>query len=153
MPDLSPNAVSDWLRERDPEVALLPLLGPVDADPDVLRTMLRLGELLERALVSDAERLSARLCHPATRINLTAALAQSGMARRLRLLAWFGDDGLPERDAVLAAAMGDGPDGEFIRHELTALQRRAALARIYAPERIQMLLAACRSEGLVGGAA
>ena len=50
MPDLYQNAVSDWLRERDPEVALLPLLGPVDADPNVLRTMLRLGELLERLL-------------------------------------------------------------------------------------------------------
>ena len=153
MPDLSPNAVADWLRERDPDVTTRPLLGPIDADPAVLQTMLRLGELLEEALANDAERLSARLRHPATAVNLRSALAQSGMARRLRLLDWFGDAGLPERSAVLAAAMSAGPDGDFIRAELQALQRRALLARIYAPERIQMLLAACQPEGMAGGAA
>ncbi|TDH62371.1 hypothetical protein E2C06_12240 [Dankookia rubra] len=153
MPDLSPNAVADWLRERDPDVATLHLLGPVDADPAVLRTMLRLGELLEQALATDAERLSVRLRHPATAVNLRAALAQSGMARRLRLLDWFGERGLPERNAVLALTMGAGPDGDFIRAELQALQRRALLARIYAPERLQMLLAACQPEGMTGGGA
>src|SRR4051812_44751909 len=153
MPDLSPNAVADWLRERDPDVATLPMLGPIDADPAVLQMMVRLGHLLEQALVADAERLSARLRHPATATNLRAALAQSGMARRLRLLDWFGDAGLPERNAVLAVAMGAGPDGDFIRAELQALHRRAVLARVYAPERIQMLLAACQPEGMAGGAA
>ena len=49
--------------------------------------------------------------------------------------------------------MGAGPDGDFIRAELQALQRRAVFARIYAPERIQMLLAACQPESMAGGAA
>lgn len=153
MPDLSPTAVAEWLRERDPDVATLHLLGPIDADPAVLQTMLRLGELLEQALATDAERLSARLRHPATAVNLRAALAQAGLARRLRLLEWFGDDCLPERNAVLAAAMGVGPDGDFVRAELQALQRRALLARVYAPERIQMLLTACQAHGQTGGGA
>ena len=80
MPDLSSNAVASWLRERDPDVAALPLLGPIDGDPAVLRRILQLGELLESALVADAEHLSSRLRHPATAVNLRAALSHAGLA-------------------------------------------------------------------------
>lgn len=153
MPDLSLDAVAGWLRERDPDIATLPLLGPIDGDPAVLQTMLQLGDLLEQALVDDAERLSARLRHPATAVNLRAALSQAGLARRMRLLAWLSEEGLPEQEALLATAMGPGEDGDFIRAELQALHRRALLARIYSPERIRILLTACQPSGMTGDAA
>ena len=99
------------------------------------------------------QRLSERLCHRVTALNLRAALTQVGPARRMRILAWLLEEGLPEQDALMAAATAAGPDGDFIRGELQALHRRALLANIFGPERIRSLLAACQPTGLAGGAA
>lgn len=142
MPDLDAMAVEAWVQERDPEAHSLPVIGPVDRDPEALQHLLRLGHLLDQRLANDADRLALLLAHTATAMDLQAALTQVGVARRMRLLAWFSDEGLPERDKLLTRLAATGSAGGFIRAELEALHRRALLARIFAPERIRMLLEA-----------
>lgn len=150
MPDLNGLAVTGWLRERDPNAAVLPIIGPIDSDPAVLQQMLELGKLLDTQLALDARRLSERLTHSATAVDLRAAITQVGPARRMRLLSWLAEAGLPDDDALLARLTGPGAAGDFIRAELQALQRRALLASIFAPERIQALLNACQPPSTAG---
>lgn len=142
MPDLDYAAVSGWLRGRDPGAAALARPGPVDADDRALAALLRLGVALDRAAERDAADLADMLCGPETAALLRQVLAQIGMARRLRLLEWLGEAGLPNNQAIVAA-MGDGSDGAFQRAELAALERRAILARVFAPERVAELRVAC----------
>lgn len=146
MPDLDHAAVSGWLLARDPEAAALARLGPVDADERALAALLRLGVALDKAAERDATVLVDALCEPETSARLRSVLAQIGTARRLRLLEWLGEAGLPNGRA-LVAAMGNGPDGAFQRAELAVLRRRAVLARVFAPGRIAELRAACAEAG------
>lgn len=146
MPDLDHAAVSGWLSARDPVAAALARPGPVDADDRALAALLRLGVALDKAAERDAAALAEALCEEETSVRLRSALAQIGTARRLRLLEWLGEAGLPNGRALLAA-MGDGPGGAFQRAELAALERRAILARVFAPERVAELRAACAEAG------
>ena len=150
MPDLYAVAVAGWLAARGPDVAALPSRGAVDADEPSLRATLRLGVLLDQGAAADPARLAARLVDPATAVNLRAVLTQLGAGRRVVVLDWLASGAVPQRDAVLAAAMAPGQHGDFVRAELQALHRAALLARIFAPDRIAALLAACRPADLTG---
>ena len=142
MPDLSHHSTLAWLRARDPGAAALARPGPADADAAALKAVLRLGTLLDRAAEADAVALAEALCRPETAAAMRRVLPQLGVARRLRLLEWFaGSGGLPH-GRVLVAALGDGPDGAFQRAELAALERRAVLERLFAPERVAEVRAA-----------
>lgn len=146
MPDLTHAAAVRWLHARDADAAALARPGPVDAHAPALAALLHLGSLLDEAAECSPAALSAALRQPEVGARLRQTLPQIGMARRLRLLEWFDDAGLPGHEAIVAT-MGDGPDGAFQRAELTALERRAILARIFSPERVAELRTACGEAG------
>lgn len=127
MPDLSLPAAIGWLAARDPAAMPVASPGAVDADPEALRLLQKLGDTMDRAppgVLSDLD-AAARMAR---------LLPHLGTARRLMLLEFFGPDGA---DALFAA-----PGGGFLRAEVAALARRGIAERVFAPERVAGLKAA-----------
>lgn len=145
MPDLSADAVANWLSETGPAIAadLCTSVPSRDEDPAVHPAMLRLGEVMDEALARAPEGLRARLRDPAVLGNARTVLAQIGAGRRLRLLSWL--TAIPDfsdfPQALLGADQSDTT--RFLRAELRNLHRLALLNRMFAPERIAALLEAC----------
>ena len=79
-------------------------------------------------------------------------MAQLGAARLMRLLHWLAEIDLPGCNAVISALVGgDDATGHALRAAIAAVTRRALLRRIFAPDRIAALQAACEIP-LEGGA-
>lgn len=145
MPDLSSDVIMAWLRDREPHLVVR---GddderPVDDHAAVLPAVLRLGGLLDECLARAPAAFRARFLSERTRATTRAVLAQLGQGRRLRLLQWLSD--VPGLEDLPADLLRDASSetGVFLRAEIVALHRVAALDRIFGEERIAMLLAAC----------
>ena len=149
MPDLSHPAIQDWLTRHGSAAtddSIAPPPRP-DDEPDVLPSVLRLGEALDNARHTDAARANALLTDPATAGRFGAVLAQFGGARRMRLLHWLADPDDAGSPRVVQAILATGTHGSgaALRRWLLDLERRELLQRLFQPERLQALLAACRT--------
>jgi hypothetical protein len=148
MPDLAQLAVSDWLLVHgrgDPGIDNDPI-RPAEAKPEVEAALVRLGAALDAALVRDPAGLSAALRAPPLRDSVRALMGQIGLPRIFRLISWVIEAGLPKSDAVMAALVE--PDaagnGQFIQAMLSGHVQPTLLERLYAPDRLAVLLAAIR---------
>ena len=148
MPDLATMSVLEWLRVEEPDKPALamPPVNVVEATPAVEDALVRLGNALDKALLEDTESLAATLKADPGRQELRAVMGQLGLPRSLRIMQWIMQDGIPDGDAVLAAVLeGDETGtGQFLQATLAAAVRPSLLARLYAPERLALLLNACQ---------
>ena len=81
--------------------------------------------------------------------SLTEVVAHLGPARRLRLLHWLTEAGFEHPDRVIDRIADPGTThGAVVLGWMTALLRREQLDRLFAAERIETLITACRNAGL-----
>jgi hypothetical protein len=148
MPDLAQISVSDWLAVHgrgDPGLDDDPR-RPAEARPEVEAALIRLGAALDAAVARDPDGLSTALRTPPLCDSLRTLMGQIGLARIFRLLGWIMEAGLPESDAVMAALVQpDAPgNGQFIQAVLSGAVQPTLLERLYAPDRLAVLLAAMK---------
>lgn len=143
MPDLERSDVLDWLQRTEPRLAGagVPIFRPIEDTPDVRALLSDLGQALETAR---AKKIGEGIGQE-DGATAREVLAQLGVARMLRLVEWL--DGVAGATAVDVQALLLRSDtteaGRFIRTVLAALHRQDLLGRIFAPARLQALLAAC----------
>ena len=154
MPNLEQHAVTEWLTELRPAAsARVAAARPGGRDrggqpgaPASVRISPR------SARRKRPEDFSAALRQAPLRDDLRAVMAQLGAARLMRLLHWLAEIDLPDCNAVISALVGgDDATGHALRAAIAAVTRRALLRRIFAPDRIAALQAACEIP-LEGGA-
>jgi hypothetical protein len=147
MPDLSADAVAVWLSENGPAIASnltsRPEYQAREEHDVVLPAVLQLGQVMDDALARAPDALRERLRDRAVLISIRTALAQFGQARRLRLLTWLA--ALPDSTGLFNDILGsdESEAAQFLRAEIRNLHRRQLLDRMFSPERIAALLAAC----------
>jgi len=132
-------------REPVPEIT-------VDDLPSVMVAVRRLAEALGRAVEHDVDGLAARLRQPETVAALQTALAQLTPQRRLDILGWLDEAGLPAKHEVLSLIWADTPGdatpnpGQIVRRSLQHLHQAECVQRIFAPERIAHLSSLCEGD-------
>ncbi len=154
MPNLSEDAVAEWLAEREPElVASLP--PPVALPARLATVIVGLGRALDAAQSSDPHRLGRLLRTAPLRERMQLLLAQLDVPRRLRMLAWLGAAPMPDPHLVIESYLAGtaGPGGTALHQELQSLHRSTLLLRIFRHERITALLAGCQAAGQAEGMA
>ena len=147
MPDLEIASVLGWFRYQEPnrsEILAQPVTS-AEAHPDVAHALTRLGKVLDEAAERDRPGLAAQLRIGPVREDFRAVMGQLGFPRILRLLDWLMNTGFPEGDAILAALMDPDPSGtgQYLQATLADAARPTLLERIYAPDRLAALMAAC----------
>jgi hypothetical protein len=149
MPNLEQHAVSLWLAELLPDVNANqwpPAFRALETAADHAKRLKTLGDVLDRLASKEPQPLSAVLTEATLRGDLRAVLAQLGAARLMRLLHWLAQRDMPEPRGMIAALVaGDDAEGNALRAAIAAVTRRALFARIFAPERIVALAAACHT--------
>ncbi|MBN9560482.1 MAG: hypothetical protein J0H14_07090 [Alphaproteobacteria bacterium] len=147
MPNLEQHTVTVWLTELRPAPAAAewpPAIRAVETWDEMPRRLVELGAALDDVARSDLETLANALRHGALGDDLMVVMAQLGAARIMRLLHWLSEIDLPECHAVITALLkDDGGSGRALRAAVAAVTRQATLRRIFAPERIAALEAAC----------
>jgi len=155
MPNLERYAVTEWLTALRPAAAANewpPPIRAVETEADNPERLQALGSILDQFPQNELEILSTTLREAPLRDDLHAVMAQLGAARIMRLLDWLAEIDLPGCDAVISALVsGDDTTGHALRAAIAAVTRRALLRRIFAPDRIAALHAACET-ALEGGA-
>ena len=64
----------------------------------------------------------------------------------LRLMHWLAETGMPDvRTVMTALVQADSPAANALRAAIDAVTRRALIRRMFAPERISALEAACET--------
>ncbi len=131
-------------RPRRPEIIEQPATS-ADAQSEIDRALEQLGQALDEAAARDRVGLAAQLLTDPVRADLRALMGQLGFPKVLRLLDRLMRAGLPENESVLSAVLE--PDatgiGQYLQAALAEAARRNLLERIYAPERLAALMAAC----------
>jgi hypothetical protein len=149
MPNLERDAVVGWLRELRPETVFVewpPAVRPIETESSVSSQLTALGETLDQFDQSDLQALARSLQTNPLRDDLTAVLAQLGAARMLRLMHWMAETGMPEVHTVIGALVqADTPAANALRAAADGVTRRALIRRMFAPERISALEAACET--------
>ena len=148
MPDLARTSVLEWLSLEEPDHPALPAnpVSVVEAVSSVEDALVQLGRTLDDVLLKDPETLAAALHEDPARQELRAVMGQLGLPRSLRIMHWILNNGLPNQDAVLAAVLqtDETGAGQFLQASLCAAARPSLLERLYAPERLALLLSACQ---------
>ena len=155
MPNLSAEAVAEWLTERDPRNAPN-LLSPAISMPEGAEPLMaQLGRALDAAQAQDPQRLSRSLRDSTVLERLSLLLTHLDKPRCLRLLDWLGSSPMPEYNLVAAAYLvsGHSAEGTALRHNVQALYRTTLLNRIFDRNRISSLLEACQVAGQAEGTA
>ena len=148
MPNLEQHTVMEWLTELRSAASREwpPPVRAVETEADNPERLKVFGSLLDQLAERDLQDFSAALREAPLRDDLRAILAQLGAARLVRLLHWFAEIDLPGCDAVISTVVGgDDANGRALRAAIAAVTRRALLRRIFAPDRIAALHAACQS--------
>jgi hypothetical protein len=146
MPDLSTPAVQSWFATDAPGLGHLDSLAmrPIEQDAAVAAALSRLGLALDEARFRDSSALDATLAAEPARSILRSILAQLGIHRMTRLMAWLAES--PSGSLVLQGLL-DPADrsgaADRLRTTLAELHRQALVARLYAADRLEALLAAC----------
>jgi hypothetical protein len=154
MPNLEQHAVTEWLMALRPATAneWPPAIRAIEIEADNAERLRALGSVLDELIREDLRDLSTALKEARLRDDLRAVMAQLGSARLMRLLHWLAETELPDRHSVISTLVdGDDATGDALRTAIAAVTRRALLRRIFAPDRIATLHAACEA-ALEGGA-
>jgi hypothetical protein len=146
MPDLSADAVVTWLIETEPVIAAEIAAAPPSMEEHeiVLPVVLQLGQRLDEKFTASADELRQWLRQESTHADTLITLAQIGRGRRLRLMHWL--SAISEGDEFPASLLenNESDEGMFLRSEIRNLHRKALLERMFSPQRIAALLAACQ---------
>jgi hypothetical protein len=154
MPNLEQRAVTEWLTALRPAVAneWPPPIRAMETEADNAERLQALGSILDEIVPGELRDLLTALRQAPLQDDLRAVMAQLGAARLMRLLHWLAEIDLPDCPAVISALVGgDDGNGDALRAAIAAVTRRALLRRIFAPDRIAALHAACET-ALEGGA-
>jgi hypothetical protein len=154
MPNLEQYTVTEWLTALRPAKATEwpPAIRAIETKPDNAERLQALGSILDELVPEEGWDLSTALREAPLRDDLRAVMAQLGAARLMRLLHWPAEIDLPDCPAVISALVGgDDATGHALRAAVAAVTRRALLRRVFAPDRITALQAACET-ALEGGA-
>ena len=147
MPDLEHRAVTDWLTELRPAVAAQewpPAVRALEMEVGHPEQLVVLGRALDDLGEDHIAELARALRVSPFRDDVRVVLAQLGAARLLRILHWLPEQGIPDCNLIISALIeGVSPEACALRAALAALTRRAILRRIFDPERIALLTAAC----------
>lgn len=140
MLDLSKAACLAWLARAAPPgtARSAPPVMPIEDHPDVAPAIEAFGATLDDAGGRGGEAVGKALLSDGGD-TLRSALAQLGTARLLRLVAWIDETDGRITDEVLRDDQSEA--GRCLRATLAALNRQDLLARIFAPERLNSLLA------------
>ena len=143
MPDLERSNVLEWLQRIEPRFAGTgaPVFRPLEDASEIRALLSDLGQALDAA---SAEQIGGGIGEDEG-ATAREVLAQLGVARLLRLVEWLdGATGDAAGDVQALLLRSDTTEaGRFIRTVLDALHRQDLLGRIFAPDRLQALLAAC----------
>jgi hypothetical protein len=147
VPDLEISSVLDWFRHEEPnrpDILEQPVT-PAEADPSAGQALARLGQALDTAAARDPAGLATSLLRGPLRDELRVLMGQLGFPRTLRVLDWLVQAGLPEGDAILAAVLAPDPSGigQYLQAILAGAARPTLVERIYAPDRLVVLMGAC----------
>lgn len=140
MPDLERDGVLEWLRQAEPTVAAMGpgLIRSVEDDPAILPLLIGFGQHLDAGAGGGG---SLAGLSTDDGVALREVLAQLGVARLLRLLAWFDEAPVgrfhPWPEALLRDETTEA--GACLRAMLAALHRQTLLERLFAPARLQLL--------------
>ena len=148
MLDLEKDAAMHWLAERLPsELHAAELIRPVEDVPEVRPGFVALGTALHASRARDGAASAERVRTDPVRDELRGVLAQLGSARLLRILDWLTESADPVRRHVLDAVLEPDPSGagQALQSLIRDYHRQALLGHIFAPERLDALLAACRA--------
>jgi hypothetical protein len=148
MPNLEQQAVTEWLTELRPAASREwpPRVRAVETESDDPERLQAFGSLLDQLAERDLQEFSAVLREAPLRDELRAVMAQLGAARLMRLLHWLAEIDLPGCDSMISALVGgDDATGHALRAAIAAVTRRALRRRIFAPDRIAALHAACET--------
>ena len=155
MPNLEQHAVTEWLTAVRPASAASewpPPIRTIETEADNPERLQRFGSILDQLARGELEILATALREAPLRDDLGAVMAQLGAARLMRFLHWLAEIDLPDCPTVISALVGgDDAAGHALRGAVAAVTRRALLRRIFAPDRIAALHAACET-ALEGGA-
>lgn len=145
MLDLGAEATAAWLAEHGSEdVARFLQRQPADEPPDLAQAIGDFGRALDTSITLGVEPLVQAL-HEGMAIELSQVLARLGSDRRLRLLHWLTDVGFERPHEIINLLTNPAmPSGHALLRWITALLHREQLDRLFAPERLQTLQAACR---------
>ena len=145
MPNLDQADVTAWLAGwRGGEDTWSPTMRAIECAADAPVRLAALGKGLDQAHRANIGLLFKCLHSEPALSDLRAILAQLGAARSLRLLHWISEADLPEGGALLAGLLqADDQAGAALRTAVEGLRRKLVLTRIFAPERLAALQAAC----------
>ena len=149
MPNLEQYAVTEWLTALRPAAAAKewpPPIRAIETEADNPERLQTLGSILDQLARGELEILATTLREAPFRDDLHAVMAQLGAARLMRLLHWLAEIDLPDCHSVISALVGgDDAASHALRAAVAAVTRRALLRRIFAPDRIAALHAACET--------
>lgn len=148
MPDLTTTAIESWLDTHGSEaVADLAQTGPPEEDAGVLPKVIALGTVLDAGRDQARASLEALLLADPAATGLRTVLAHLGGPRRMRLLHWLAECGFNDVHGVLTRLTEADPSGAgpYLATWIADLHRRQVLERIFDPDRITALLAACKA--------
>ena len=148
MPDLTADAIERWLDTYGSEdVAHVGQRGPPEEEADVLPSVVAFGATLDAVHASAPAPLEALLLSDPAASALRTVMAHLGGPRRLRLLHWLAECRFAETHALLGRLTEPDPSGAgpFLDAWIADLHRRQVLERLFSPDRIATLLAACKA--------
>lgn len=148
MPDLTTDAIASWLDTHgSAAVCGTGHQGPPEEEGSILPAVVALGTALDATHAAASAQLEAALLASPAAAGLRTVMAHLGGPRRLRLLHWVAESGFADVRAVLARMTEADPSGAgaFLNAWVADLHRRQVLERVFAPDRIATLLAACKA--------
>ena len=148
MPNLEQDAVTEWLTALRPVSGSEwpPAIRAIESEADNAERLQVLGSILDELASGKLQGLSTALRQAPMRDDLRAVMAQLGAARLMQLLHWLAEIDLPDRLIVISTLLGgDDSNSAALRAAIAAVTRRALLRRMFAPDRIAALHAACQT--------
>ena len=148
MLDLRADATAAWLTENGSEdIARLLRRQPVDDPPELEQAIHGFGQALDTSVALGAEPLDHAL-HDGLAGELSQILAHLGGDRRLRILHWLTGAGFEQpHETINLLTDPTTASGHALLRWMSALLRREQLDRLFSPDRLQTLQAACRKAG------
>lgn len=148
MLDLRADATAAWLTEHGSEdIARLLRRQRVDEPPELAQAIDAFGQALDASIAVGMEPLDHAL-HDGMAIELSQAMAHLDSGRRLRLLHWLTSAGFEQPHEIINLLTSPTtPNGHALLRWVAALLRREQLNRLFSPERLEILQAACRKAG------
>ena len=148
MPDLRADTTATWLGANgSQDIARFLQRKPVDEPPEVARAVEDFGQALDTSIAHGVEQLDHAL-HDGMAADLSQALAHLSGECRLCVLHWLTGVGFEQPHEIINLLTNPAePSGHALLRWITALLRREQLDRLFSPERLNTLQAACRKVG------